>query len=65
MYFFSFLVYRRQLLQINNMTIEQSIKNIIDCLYDSDFAAENVDLGNRRHWKIKLQSWEKIAIEIC
>jgi len=26
------------------MTTDQSIKNIIDCLYDSDFAAENVDL---------------------
>ena len=26
------------------MTTDQSIKNIIDGLYDSDFAAENVDL---------------------
>tara|TARA_B110000090_G_C13357826_1_gene437300 strand:+ start:1317 stop:1706 length:390 start_codon:yes stop_codon:yes gene_type:complete len=26
------------------MTIEQSVKNIIDCLYDSDFAAENIDI---------------------
>jgi len=27
------------------MTTDQSIKNIIDGLYDSDFAAENVDLS--------------------
>jgi hypothetical protein len=27
------------------MTVDSSIKNIIDCLYNSDFAAENVDLS--------------------
>jgi hypothetical protein len=26
------------------MTIEQSVKNIIDSIYDSEFAADNVDL---------------------
>ena len=45
MHLVSILVYRDNIFYNIYMTTDQSIKNIIDCLYNSDFAAENVDLS--------------------
>jgi hypothetical protein len=45
MNFVSILVYRDNIFYNIYMTTDQTIKNIIDGLYDSDFAAENVDLS--------------------
>ena len=45
------------------MTIEQSVKNIIAGLYDSDFAAENVDLTIEDIGKLNYSLGRKLRLK--